>query len=45
MSGSGTTGGYICDNFEYGEGAESEDSLVFFTDPFGKANRDIRRIN
>ena len=25
--------GWICDNFEYGEGAESEDSLVFFTEP------------
>ena len=34
---------WLCENFEYGEGAGSEDSLVFFTDPFEKADREIRR--
>ena len=34
---------WICDNFEYGEGAKSMDSSLFFTNPFGWSGRAIRK--
>jgi hypothetical protein len=34
---------WICDNFEYGEGAKSMDSSLFFTNPCGWSGRAIRK--
>ena len=34
---------WICENFEYGEGARSVDSSLFFTNPFERSDRAIRR--